>query len=61
LTTPERDFWRPAQLRPAPERAWVVADPAARELFEFRVTGQPVDVFELRDQLSLGGCPRATG
>jgi hypothetical protein len=61
LTTPERDFWRPAQLRPAPERAWTLGDRAARVLLEFRVTGQPVDLFELHQPLDPGRCPRATG
>jgi hypothetical protein len=61
LTTPERDFWRPQQLRPAPERAWVVSDPAARVVFERQVTGQPVDLFELTGPLDPTACPPSTG
>jgi hypothetical protein len=57
LTTPERDFWRPQQLRPAPERAWAVTDPAVHVVFERRVTGQPVDLFKLRGRLDPAACP----
>jgi hypothetical protein len=56
ITTPERDFWRPTQLRPAPEGAWTRSDPAAHLLFSRRVTGQPVDVFMLRGRLNPQGC-----
>jgi hypothetical protein len=58
LATPGRDFWRPTQLQAAPERAWVVGDPAARLLLERQVTGQPVDLFELTGRLDAGGCRR---
>jgi hypothetical protein len=61
LSTPERDFWRPNQLRPAPERAWVFGDPAVRLVFERHVTGEPVDLFELRGSLDPNRCPRASG
>jgi hypothetical protein len=61
LTTPERDFWRPSQLRRAPERDWTIGAPTAHRLLEFDVTGQPVDLFELSGALDPGGCPRATG
>jgi hypothetical protein len=56
ITTPERDFWRPAQLRPAPEGAWTRSDPAAQLLFSRRVTGQPVDVFALHGRLNPASC-----
>jgi hypothetical protein len=59
LTTPERDFWRPAQLRPAPERGWTMGDPAAHLLLERHVTREPVDLFELRGPLDPGTCPAA--
>jgi hypothetical protein len=58
LTTPERDFWRPAQLRPARQRGWTVGDPAARLVLEYRVTGQPVDLFVLSGPLHPATCPR---
>jgi hypothetical protein len=61
LTTPERDFWRPAQLRLAPERGWTIGAPTAHRLLEFDVTGQPVDLFELSGALDPAGCPHATG
>jgi hypothetical protein len=61
LATPERDFWRPAQLRPAPERTWTVGAPETHLLFERHVSGQPVDLFELSGALDPGRCPRGTG
>jgi hypothetical protein len=57
LTTPERDLWRAAQLRPAPERRWIAGDPAAHLVFERRATGQPIDLFELSGPLDPAGCP----
>ncbi len=60
LTTPERDFWNPAQLRPAPERGWTIGDPAARVVFQEQVTGQPVDLFELSGPLDPSRCPPGT-
>jgi hypothetical protein len=57
ITTPERDYWRANQLRPAPEGGWTRGDPAAHLLFSRRVTGQPVDVFVLHGALDPAGCP----
>lgn len=57
LTTPERDFWSPAQLLPAPEAAWTAGDPNAHLVFERHVTGQPVDLFELSGPLDAASCP----
>jgi hypothetical protein len=56
ITTPERDYWRPRQLRPAPEGGWTKSDPHARLLFRRRVTGQAVDAFTLRGPLNPAGC-----
>jgi hypothetical protein len=61
LSTPERDFWRPDQLRAAPERAWVIGAPAAHLVFERRVTGEPVDLFELSGPLDPNRCGPASG
>jgi hypothetical protein len=56
VTTPERDFWRPARLRSAPEAGWVRGDPGARLLFTRYATGQPIAVFELRNRLDPNRC-----
>jgi len=56
VTTPGRDYWRPAQLQPAPEGGWTLSDPAAHLLFTRWVTGQPVRVFVLRGRLKASGC-----
>jgi hypothetical protein len=56
VTTPERDFWRPARLRAAPEAAWTNRDPGARLLFRRRAGGQTISVFELREPLDASLC-----
>jgi hypothetical protein len=56
VATPERDFWRPSRLRPAPEAGWTRTDPGARLLFTRQAGGQTISVFELRHRSSAAGC-----
>jgi len=56
VTTPERDFWRPSRLRPAPEGGWTATDPTARVVLRTRASGQPIEVFALRGPLHPHGC-----
>jgi hypothetical protein len=51
VTTPARDPWHPKPLHPSPERAWTIADPAARLIYTHRAFGEPISIFELRGAL----------
>jgi hypothetical protein len=56
ITTPSRDPWNPRVLGPSPEAGWTKSDPAARLIYSRRVTGQPIDVFELTAPLDPSRC-----
>jgi hypothetical protein len=56
LTTPQRNFWQPRRLLPSPEGAWTRPDPAARLIYRRRVSGQEVELFELRGPLQPATC-----
>jgi hypothetical protein len=56
ITTPARDPWNPRTLHFSPESRWTKSDPAARLIYSHRVTGQPIDVFELTGPLDPSGC-----
>ncbi|HEY2771923.1 MAG TPA: hypothetical protein VGI87_15210 [Solirubrobacteraceae bacterium] len=56
ITTPARDPWNPRTLHPSPEGAWTRSDPAAHRIYSRTVTGQPIEVFQIRGPLNPARC-----
>jgi hypothetical protein len=56
ITTPGRDPWNPRTLQPSPEGGWTRSDPATHRIYSRTVTGQPIEVFQLRGPLNPAAC-----
>jgi hypothetical protein len=56
VTTPTLDLNNPSNVGPAPERGWVIDDPAVREVLHSGPELRGVSIFRIEGQLDPSGC-----